>query len=204
MENADIKKFFSRKRIALLLCSTMLGVLVMFLFSGKKRIELNAIAVSADEKYIACNESYEHLGKGTRSEKILCFCSDGSMVFSYQITPDMSGGGTCRLWFEENTLYVLFVRTDRIIQFTMSGEIVDTDCMLVEEKPKYPSFYQNGRQYVFTGANITVTYEVSGLVDYWFFMGENRLTISNTYGNPHTVWCANIGGVSQGTIMRRP
>lgn len=53
----NIKEILSKRRLKVLLISVAVGLLMMFVFSGKYRINLEAIAVSQDEQYIACFET---------------------------------------------------------------------------------------------------------------------------------------------------
>ena len=100
----------------MLLCYFAIGLLIMAFSYGKRSIDLESIAVSFDEQYIACFET----GNGN---KIRCFNSDGYMTFVYDIPSDISAGGYCSLWFEEHILCARFYRTDKIVYFATDGNI---------------------------------------------------------------------------------
>ena len=183
------KEMFSKRRLKVLLFSVIFGLLIMFLFSGKSHINLEAIAVSPDEQYIACFET----GNG---RKIRCFRADGSLAFDYEISADISAGGNCTLWFEEDVLCVLFYRTEKIAHFAMDGtiqEIVDNTSK--ETPPEYPSFSQKERKYIFDGNEIDVVYNKRTFLGYWLFGAERYLAITLTNGETKIVyaWTAAEG-----------
>lgn len=171
-----------RRRLIVLLCFVVFGLLMMSLFSGKSRIDLETIAVSPDEQYIACFET----GRG---HKIRCFCSDGSLAFDYEILPDVSGGGYCTLWFEDDVLCVLFYRTDKIAYFSMDGTILKiTDHITEDRPPEFPSFVREGHQFVFAGNAIDVIYEKGSFFGYWFFGSDRYLAIKSHSGEMKVVY----------------
>ncbi len=183
------KEMFSKRRLKVLLFSVIFGLLIMFLFSGKSHIDLEAIAVSPDEQYIACFET----GNG---RKIRCFRADGSLAFDYKISADISAGGNCTLWFEENVLCVLFYRTEKIAHFAMDGTIQEiVDNTSEETPPEYPSFSQKERQYIFDGDKIDVVYNKRTFLGYWLFGAERYLAITPTNGETKIVyaWTAAEG-----------
>ncbi len=193
MEHFDCKKLLSKEKLIPLFCCAAVGLLLMALFVGKKRMELSAIAVSPNEQYIAFNESFEWLGKGNRWEKILCFHADGSFAFQFDISPDISAGGTCALWFDEDVLCVLFYRTDKIVRFAMDGTVLDTIPYTVEEDPpKFPSFEKSGHRYVYSGKAIDVVYDKCSFLGYWFFHAERYLEILPKCEEAKIVWIGAI------------
>lgn len=164
------------------------GLLVMFIFSGKSRIDLKAIAVSPDEQYIACFET-------GREPKIRCFRADGFLSFDYNIPVDISEGGYCSLWFEESELCVLFYRPDKIIHFAMDGTILTTSDSTSNDAPKYPSFNRKGRKYIYDGNKIDVVYDKKPLFGYYLFGAERCLMIVSSDGDENVVyaWSAEKG-----------
>ena len=167
----NVKERLSRHSLKMLLLCVALGLLTVALFSGKSRIDLEAIAVSSDEQYIACFET----GNG---HKIRCFHADGSIAFIYDIPVDISSGGHCTLWFEDDILCALFYRTKKIVSFNMSGTILEISAEMSEElRPEFPSFAYSNHQYIFDGKEIDVVYNKGNLLDYWFFGAERYLAI---------------------------
>ena len=84
----DIKYFVKRlsgRKLKVLLCYVVFGLLIVAFFSGKSRVDIESIAVSPNEQYVACFET----GNG---HKIHCFHSDGSLAFTYNISADISSG----------------------------------------------------------------------------------------------------------------
>lgn len=189
MEYFNYKKMLSKRNLIILFCSVVVGLLIMALFSGKKRCELGTIAVSPEEQYIACNESFQWLGKGDRWEKILCFQADGSLAFQYDIPSDISDGGACVLWFDEDVLCVYFYRTDKIVQFAMDGTILDIIVdKSVKSPPRFPSFTKSGHQYGYCGKEIDVVYDKRGVLGYWFSGEERSLVITPKDGETVIAW----------------
>ena len=199
MNYFDYRKMLSIDNLKKLFFWVVVGLLLMALFSGKKRVELGTIAVSPDEQYIACNESFEWLGKGNRWEKIRCFQTDGSFAFQYDIPSDISAGGVCALWFDEDVLCAYFYRTDKIVQFAMDGNILDIIVDTSVESPaRFPSFTKSGHQYVYRGKEINVVYEKRGFLRYWFFGAERYLAITPKDGETEIVWSGTAAsGITQ-------
>lgn len=183
------KERLSGRRLKILLYSLAFGLLVMFLFCGKSRVDLETIAISPDEQYIACFET----GSG---HKIRCFHSDGSLAFDFNIIPEISGGGYCTLWFDDNVLCVQFYRTDKIVYFAMDGTILNiADDKTEDDPPDFPSFSRKGHQYVFDGDEIDVVYDRGSFLGYWLFGAERYLAITPQNGEAIIVcaWTATDG-----------
>ena len=189
----NVKERLSRHSLKMLLLCVALGLLAVALFSGKSRIDLEAIAVSSDEQYIACFET----GNG---HKIRCFHADGSIAFIYDIPVDISSGGHCTVWFENDTLCALFYRTGKIVSFSLNGTILGISPDATEEShPEFLSFAKNGHQYIFDGKEIDVIYNKRNLVEYWFFGAERYLAIKSESGEMKIIdsWNAKEGIVEE-------
>lgn len=183
----------SKRRTILLICSIVLGLLIMFLFSGKSRVDLESIAVSTDEQYIACFET----GRG---HKIRCFHADGSLAFDFDIPADLGSGGYCSLWFDSNGLCVLFYRTNKIAHFSTDGTITSITENTSEMNPtQFPHFSQKDYRYVYEGNKIDVVYNRRSFMDYWFFGSERFLAVTPRNGEMKIVysWNATSGPEEQ-------
>ena len=184
----NIKKRLSKRRLINLLCCIVFCLLIMFFFSGKSRVDIKAMTVSPNEQYIAFFET----GNG---HKIQCFHSDGSLMFKLDVLPEISGGGHCTLWFENDILCVLFYRPDKIAYFALDGtllEIVDNENE--EWPPEFPSFNYKGRQYLFDGKEIDVVYNKRRFLDYWLFGAERYLDIVPRNGESRRVYTWSTKG----------
>lgn len=182
MDYLNIKKNISGHKWRVLFCSVAIGLLIMFLFSGKSRIDLESIAVSPDEQYVACFET----GNG---HKVRCFRTNGSLAFDYLVPPDVSAGGYCTLWFEDNVLCVLFYRTNIVVYFTMDGTILKSATYTAEEHPpEFPLFTKDGHKYVFKGDDINVVYDKGGFWGYWFFGSERYLATITKNGQTEIIY----------------
>lgn len=189
MDSLFFKERLSGRRLKMLLCCVVFGLLMVAFFSGKSRVDIESIAVSPNEQYVACFET----GNG---HKIHCFHSDGSMAFTYSIPVDISSGGHCTLWFEDDILCALFYRTDKIIYFTLDGSILNIADNTAEDSPsKFPSFSRRYRQFVFEGNVIDVVYDKGSFLGYWLFGSERYLAITPKSGETKIVysWTANEG-----------
>lgn len=189
MDFFNIKERLSGRKLKKLMCYVVFGLLMVTFFSGKSRVGIESIAVSPNEQYIACFET----GSG---HKIHCFLSDGSMAFTYNIPVYISSGGHCTLWFEDDILCALFYRTDKILYFTLDGTILNiADSTAEESPPKFPSFSQRYRQYVFDGNEIDVVYEKGSFLGYWLLGSERYLGITYKSGETKIVfaWTAKEG-----------
>ena len=172
MDFLCLKDSILKHRLRILLYSLVFGCFMFFLFSGKSRIDIETIAVSPDEQYIACFET----GNGY---KIRCFNKDGMVMFCYFIPADISAGGHCSLWFEDDCLCVQFYRTSKIAYFTMDGTILDLcDSANNEAPPKFASFSRKGSKYVYEGITLDIIYEKSSILGYWLFHSPRYLAIT--------------------------
>jgi len=155
---------------------------VNLLFFGKNRVDIETITVSNDEAYIAFFET----GKG---HKIRCFQADGTQIFEFQITPDISAGGFCTLWFEKSELCAYFYRTDKIVHLNLEGQILEVIDRTTEEIPEqFSLFRKNGHRYTYDGSKIDVIYERANFWSYWF-LGEKRyIAIINIEGKNNIVY----------------
>lgn len=194
----DLVNMFSRfrekllgYRLIMLILSVVLGLILTLLFSGKPylSLELEAIAVSPDEQYIACFEP-------SKEDRIYCFHADGSLGFEYTIPSEISAGGYCSLWFEDGILCALFYRTDKILSFALNGTILKiSNGPHVDSLPKFPSFSIVGHKYVFDGNNIDVVYDKKSWGEYFCFNSERYLEITTSSGINNVVlsWTATEG-----------
>ena len=175
------KIFFNKNKLSSqngkkILTAFVLGLIMTLLFSGKSRMDLESIAVSHDEQYVACFET----GKGY---KIHCFDSNGLMSFTYSIPVDISAGGHCTLWFEDDVVRALFYRTDKVVSFALDGSILDiSNSTFKEYPPEYPMFIQKECQYFYDGEEIDVIYNRSNNLKYWFGNAERYLVIIHENG----------------------
>lgn len=160
------------KNWKLLLWSLLIGFILISLFSGKSNVALNAIAVSPNEQFVACfgnNGGY----------RIHCFHADGTLAFVYDIPLELSSGGHCVLWFENNELCALFYRTNKIVSFSMDGSVLSiTDDVNAKKRPEYPSFSLQLHQYIYEGNEIDVIYDTGGFFRYWILGAERYLAIT--------------------------
>ena len=178
----DFNDILSKSKVKVLMCYIALGLLLTFLFSGKTSITLEAIAVSPDEQYVACFVR----GDGY---KIRCFYANGNLAFDFKVLSDISGGGHCALWFEEDVLCALFYRTDKIVHFAMDGTMLNIAKDTTEKSPpKFLSFSQMGHEYVFEGKEITVIYNKGHFLGYWFGREERYLSITPKGENINVVY----------------
>lgn len=174
-------KVLSSYRLKILLCSIVLGLLFMVVFSGKSRVDLETVAVSQNEKFVACFKT----GDGP---KILCFFADGTLAFEYNVNSDISAGGYCTLWFEDEMLYVLFYRTDKIVCFSTDGTIQKILDSELEEYPvEFPSFIKKENKFIYHGNNLNVVYDKRSFFEYWILGADRYLTISPKDGDAVTV-----------------
>lgn len=160
-----------KQRIVLLLTSVVISILCMFLFSNKYKIAIESMAVSPSEEYIA----YFLRGDGY---KICCEHTDGISMFSFDIPTDISAGGFCSLWFDNDSLYAFFYRTNKVVCFALDGTV---QCISesTEEKypPEFPSFTHKGSKYVFQGKYVNVVYNERTFWDYWILDKERYVAV---------------------------
>ena len=153
-----------------------IGFLSVLLFSGKSNVDINAIAVSPDEEYVAFFET----GRG---HIIYCYDTAGSLMFRFDIPSTFDAGGHCSLWFDGDNLCAYFFRTKITAYLSMDGSVVNTTENAIEQNPiKYPSFSQINGQYVFKGEEIDVTYNKAS-VSFWFFGKDRYLKITSKSGD---------------------
>lgn len=191
-EYFNFKEKLTGRNLKILILSLVIGLLMMSIFNGKCRVDLQTVAVSSDEQYIACFET----GKGFQ---INCYSADGSLAFHYDILPDISSGGFCTLWFEDDTLCALFYRTEKIVYFSPDGTIIKiADQNDMEAPPTFPSFFKERHRYVFDGNQIDVVYDKCTFLGYWLFGAERYLAITPKNGETKIVysWTAE-GGITE-------
>ena len=195
MKRFNCNKLSLGHKLKKLLFSAALGLLILFAFAEKSyNIQLDAIAISPDEQYIACFET----GDGY---KIRCYHTNGLPAFVFDVPIQFSSGGHCTLWFEDDVLCVLFYRTDIVILLDMDGTILAVNDGTHEEPPpEFSSFLRKGGYYTFDGNEIDVVYNKGSFVGYWF-LGEKRcLSITSAIGIEKIIWVATaIDGVMSNT-----
>lgn len=182
----NLKVMLSNRKAKVLICSLVLGFLIAVLFSGKSNYCLKSIAVSPNEEYIVCFEA-----SGTRT--IHCYRADGSLAFNYEVPTNVSAGGNCALWFDNDVICALFYRTDKILHFTLDGKILKSSENSVEDiYPQYPYFTKKANHYVYSGEKIIVTYDEESFVGYWLLEKERYLAITTPDGDTKTLlaWTA--------------
>lgn len=187
----NFTKRISRGSSKLLLSCVVIGFLVTFLISGKSSITLESIAVSQDEHYIACFER-----GNTRTIK--CFSSDGSLKYDFKIPLDISAGGHCTLWFEDDVLCALFYRTDTKVSLSRNGEILEiVKYSTKESPPEFDSFSVKDSKFVFEGNEIDVLYDKKTFWEYWFVGSERYLAVIPKSGKTIILyaWTAKDGTV---------
>jgi len=191
MEFFNFRKKLTGHELKKLLCYIILGLIMSSFFYGKPYLSvyMGSIAVSPNEQYIACYEA-------SAERRILCLYADGSTVFTYNIPVDLSAGGNCSLWFEDDALCAFFYRTHKMVCFTSSGSIQSiVDSTVEKYPPKFPSFSRKGHQYVFDGDKINVVYDDGSFLGYLLFGSERSLAITPTGGETKMVfaWTAKDG-----------
>lgn len=189
MEYFHFKEKLTRRNLKKLILYCVIGLLLVSIFNGKCRVDLQTITVSPDEQYVACFET----GRGPT---IRCFHADGSLAFEYEVLPDISAGGYCTIWFEEDALCALFYRTDKVVHFAMDGTMLNiSDGTDMEYPPNFPSFTKHRRKYIFDGSEIEVVYYKGTFVGYWLFGAERYLAITPKNGETVIVysWTAGEG-----------
>lgn len=172
-----------------------IGFLIVLFFSGKSNVDINAIAISSDEEYIAFYET----GRG---HIIYCFDTSGSLMFQFIIPSSFDAGGHCSLWFDGDNLCAYFFRTKTTAYFSLDGSVVNTAENRIEPNPtKYPSFSRMNGQYVFKGAEIDVTYNKAD-VSYWLLGKDRYLKITSKNGETRMQLSWDARG--QGDGLREP
>lgn len=177
-----------RKRLPLLIC-VVIGVVLFFLFSGKSNSTIEAISVSPSGEYVACFEAVSKY-------QISCFRKDGTLAFEYEIPSDISAGGHCTLWFEDDRLCVFFYRTNKTVCFSNDGAILCiTEKTDEHDREQFDGFFSANHRLVYDGNQIKVTYEKRSFLDYWFGGKERYLSIMPCDGTEVIVyaWTAKDG-----------
>ena len=165
MDSCNLLKM-AKKNWYILLLTLIVGLFCALLFSNKSNKDIETIAVSPDEKYIA----YFETGDG---HKIRCFQNDGTLAFDYYIPSEMSAGGYCTLWFDGNVLFVLFYRTDKVARFTMNGTTISIDDYTDQNyPPKFMFFSYSRNKYSYIGTRIDVVYDRQSFLGYWLLNRE--------------------------------
>lgn len=163
-------KFFVR-RIIILFITVVVGLITMLFFSGKSFTDIDAITVSSDEEYIAFFETGDEY-------KIHCFKNDGTLMFNYSITPELSAGGYCTMWFHSGILCVLFYRTNKIVYFSTEGRILsDVENITQEKPPTFSNFNKEGNRFIYKGDRINVIYDKQNFFEYWILNKERYISI---------------------------
>lgn len=188
-EYFNFRKKLTGRNLKMLILFSVVGILLVSIFNGKCRVDLQTLAVSPDEQYVACFET----GRGSI---IRCFHADGLLAFEYEAPLDIGNGGYCAIWFEEDELCALFYKTHNVVHFAMDGTILNiTDGTDMEYPPNFPSFKKQRRKYIFDGNKIEVVYNKQTFAGYWFFGAERYLEIIPKSGEPIIVysWTAKEG-----------
>ena len=174
--NFSLDKKLTKNKFWQLLLYIVLGLLILILFTGKSRVDFETIAVSQNEEFIACFET----GAG---HKIRCYSADGPLMFEYAIESDLSAGGFCELCFDEETLCVSFVRTDKTARLNMEGKVMDiTENTDAEASAEFLGFSKDGHLYVYEGEEICVIYDRASFLGYWFFGASRQLSVERKDG----------------------
>ena len=164
-----------------------IGFLIVLLLSGKSNVNINAIAISSDEEYVAFFET----GRG---HIIYCYDTSGSLLFRFDVPSTFDAGGHCSLWFDSDNLCAYFYRTKITAYFSSDGSIANTIEKAMEQTPrKYPSFSRKNGQYVFKGADIDVTYNTAG-ASYWLLGKDRYLKITSKNGETRMLLSWNAKG----------
>lgn len=177
-----------RRRLAILIFA-VIAVMLCFLFAGKSNSTIEAISVSPSEEYVACFDAVSRY-------RIICFRADGTLAFEYEIPSDISAGGHCTLWFEDDCLCAFFYRTNKTVRFANDGAILDiTEKTDEHERDKFDGFSSAKHKLIYDGNEIRVTYEKRSFWDYWFGGKERYLSIKSCDGNEVIVyaWTAKDG-----------
>lgn len=171
-----IKQSLTRHKLKHLLFSLVLGLLIMCLLSGKSWRDIESLAVSPDEQYVAFFETDE-------GYKLRCYRVDGSQSFECDIPSELSAGGFCAVWFESDIVCALFYRTHKIARFSLDGSLLNiSESNLEEYPPAFPDFEKKGAQYIYAGNHIDVIYNKRNVFAYWLFGAERLLTARSNNG----------------------
>ena len=179
------KNFRFNEANGLLICLAI-SLLVMCILSEKSRRDIESMAVSADERYVAFFET----GEGY---KLCSYRVDGLQSFEYAIPSELSAGGHCAVWFESDILCVLFYRTNKVAYFSIDGTIINITENEQEEYPSmFPGFSKKGSQYVYEGTSVDISYNKCNIFEYWLFGFERYVTVKSKNGETTTLlsWSA--------------
>lgn len=180
------KKNLTRSELNLLLISLIIGLLTMCILSGKSRRDIESLAVSHDEQYIAFFET----GEGY---KLRCYNVNSFQSFEYTIPSELSAGGHCVVWFETDTLCALFYRTNKVVSFSLDGIVINVSESGRDEYPAmFPGFSKKGSQYIYEGKDVDIIYNKCNVFAYWLFGSERYLTVKSKNGETTTLlsWTA--------------
>ena len=171
-----LMQHFTGRKLTWLLISLAVGLLLMCLLSGKSRRDIESLAVSSDEQYVAFFET----GEGY---KLRCYRVDGSQSFEYAIPSELSAGGFCVVWFESDTVCALFYRTNKVAHFSPDGTLLNIYESNWEEYPSaFPGFDKKGTQYIYEGNHIDIIYNKRNIFAYWLFGAERQLAVDSNNG----------------------
>lgn len=180
--------FPPRRRLAILVF-TVIAVVLCFLFAGKSNSTIEAISVSPNGEYVACFEAVSKY-------QISYFRKDGTLAFEYEIPSDISAGGHCTLWFEDDCLCAFFYRTNKTVRFSNDGAILGiTEKTDEHDREQFDGFSSAKHRLIYDGNEIRVTYEKRSFWGYWFGGKERYLSIMPCDGNEVIVyaWTAKDG-----------
>ena len=189
-----LKEKITVRELKLLLICIIIGLLIMCLFSGKTRRDIESMAVSPNEQYIAFFET----GEGYI---LRCYHIDGFQSFEYAIPAELSAGGHCVVWFEPDTLCALFYRTNKVARFSLDGTNVNFSKSDRDEYPPvFPGFSRKAAQYVYEGENIDVIYNRQSFLAYWLFNLDRELIVKSK--NDKSVTLLSWSATEQGDGLR--
>ncbi len=187
-----LNRVFPPKRRRAILIFAVIAVVFCFLFAGKSNSTIEAISVSPSEEYIACFDAVSQY-------RIICFRTDGTLAFEYEIPSDISAGGHCTLWFEDDRLCAFFYRTHKTVRFSNDGAILGvTENADEHERDQFDGFSAARHQLVYDGKQIKVTYEKRSFWGYWFGEQARYLSVTSLNGEKLVIyeWNARAGVVT--------
>lgn len=174
----NFRNKLSERKLKALLIYVLVGILLVSATFGKNRIDFETIAVSSNEQLIACFETGSEHGS-----RIRCFRTDASHAFDYNIQSDISAGGHCTLWFEDDILCVQFYRTNKLVRLLADGTILEVgEASAKSPPPLFQNFTKEGHKYTYTGNLIDVVYDKKSVLSYWFFGADRNLAIITKSG----------------------
>ena len=181
-----IKKLFHGRKLKNLLIYLVIGSLILCTLSGKSRRQIQSMAVSANEQFVAFFET----GDGY---KICCYCVDGVQAYEYLIPSELSAGGHCVVWYESDVLCTLFYRTDKVVRFSPDGEIISiSESTLDEDPPKFPGFERKTAKLIYEGKQADIIYGNPFALSYWLFGSKRYVDVRYENGETKTLlsWTA--------------